>query len=649
MAERTAILIDSDGEFLGTASNPLYVGGIVSVGSLVDLTDVAIASPASGDYIGYDAVTGKYVNKPVTGTGMGDVTGPSGATAGNFPVLDASGKILSDSGVSPTSFGDVDGPAASTARSLAGFSDTGGKTLISLSPTVSAGGVLDMKGQKIIGVAPPDDSGDVATKLYVDQFIQGVSWQPPVIAILSASPANPVDEDRYIIADAATGEWLAHQDSIATWWAAGLRWVYTAPGDGYAAYNEYTGTIWVYNESTQHWVNIGSSGVPEAPSTGTPYSRQDGAWISAQERLFEVNSDDQIYPVPSPQMASVVQLCTAESGNHPYSHTWDDVEVYVTDGAVVVLRGPTGVFTVDDSIDLVTPLGTFTYDINLIQTQPIDVTSRFNLGYNTCHIRTYSTQPTLYSTPELFLDISPPGTRDIVPRNASTGFVGTETDYWRGVCAYTIIALNGFKVGADVLSYLHVGAAPTSHVHALATQVASGFMPQLNGDVASYLRGDGTWGDPGTSVVQVNADWNAAVGVASILNKPDLGTAAYLDVGTDAGDVVQLTNDGKLPAVDGSELTGVIATTVAYVASEDSVLLPASPAVGYIVDFIGTGSPWSITANIGQYIRLLSDESVSGGVLSGSGYEDVLLVYVGNIGGHNTWKVRWYSGSLTAV
>lgn len=57
--------------------------------------------------------------------------------------------------------------------------------------------------------------------------------------------------------------------------------------------------------------------------------------------------------------------------------------------------------------------------------------------------------------------------------------------------------------------------------------------------------------------VNVNADWNASSGDAQILNKPTLGTAAALDVGTGAGNVVQLDSSARLPAVDGSQLTGL--------------------------------------------------------------------------------------------
>ena len=35
-------------------------------------------------------------------TDYGDVTGPEGATAGNFPILDVTGKILSDSTYAPS-------------------------------------------------------------------------------------------------------------------------------------------------------------------------------------------------------------------------------------------------------------------------------------------------------------------------------------------------------------------------------------------------------------------------------------------------------------------------------------------------------------------------------------------------------------------
>lgn len=72
---------------------------------------------------------------------------------------------------------------------------------------------------------------------------------------------------------------------------------------------------------------------------------------------------------------------------------------------------------------------------------------------------------------------------------------------------------------------------------------------------------------------QVNSDWTAATGVASILNKPSLGTVATWDVGTATNNIIQLDASAKLPAVDGSELINVgltveTNTTISVKASE---------------------------------------------------------------------------------
>ena len=57
--------------------------------------------------------------------------------------------------------------------------------------------------------------------------------------------------------------------------------------------------------------------------------------------------------------------------------------------------------------------------------------------------------------------------------------------------------------------------------------------------------------------VNVNADWSAGSGDAQILNKPTLGTAAAKNTGTAAGNLVELDGSARLPAVDGSQLTGI--------------------------------------------------------------------------------------------
>lgn len=77
-------------------------------------------------------------------TGSGDVTGPASAIAGNLPVLDVTGKVLSDSGYDPTDF-------ASAGHNHAGVYDAAG----------TAAGLVGAITPGSIGAAPalsPDDN-----------------------------------------------------------------------------------------------------------------------------------------------------------------------------------------------------------------------------------------------------------------------------------------------------------------------------------------------------------------------------------------------------------------------------------------------------------------------------------------------------------
>ena len=73
----------------------------------------------------------------------------------------------------------------------------------------------------------------------------------------------------------------------------------------------------------------------------------------------------------------------------------------------------------------------------------------------------------------------------------------------------------------------------------------------------------------------VQADWGVTDtgSDAYILNKPALGTAAALDAGTDPSNVLQLDVSGKLPAVDGSQLTNLPAAPVTSVNGQTGIVV----------------------------------------------------------------------------
>jgi hypothetical protein len=86
-------------------------------------------------------------------------------------------------------------------------------------------------------------------------------------------------------------------------------------------------------------------------------------------------------------------------------------------------------------------------------------------------------------------------------------------------------------------------------------------------NVSDLKKSDGTPQIPSTCTASQTMTWSSVTDVftcsnitvtkSQISDFPVLGTAALEDVGTNAGDVVQLDPSGKLPAVDGSQLTNL--------------------------------------------------------------------------------------------
>jgi hypothetical protein len=86
-------------------------------------------------------------------------------------------------------------------------------------------------------------------------------------------------------------------------------------------------------------------------------------------------------------------------------------------------------------------------------------------------------------------------------------------------------------------------------------------------NVSDLKKSDGTPQIPSTCTASQTMTWSSVTDVftcsnititkSQVSDFPTLGTAALEDVGTNAGDVVQLDGSGKLPAVDGSQLTNL--------------------------------------------------------------------------------------------
>ena len=65
------------------------------------------------------------------------------------------------------------------------------------------------------------------------------------------------------------------------------------------------------------------------------------------------------------------------------------------------------------------------------------------------------------------------------------------------------------------------------------------------------------------SLLTNDAAYLTTVAYADVTAKPTLGTASPLNAGTTANNLVQLNGSAQLPAVDGSQLTGIAGSTAA--------------------------------------------------------------------------------------
>ena len=159
---------------------------------------------------------------------------------------------------------------------------------------------------------------------------------------------------------------------------------------------------------------------------------------------------------------------------------------------------------------------------------------------------------------------------------------------------------------------------------ALATVATSGAYADLSGTpTLATVATSGAYADlsgtPTLASVATSGEY------ADLLNKPTLGTAAALDVGTAANNVVQLNGSGALPAVDGSNLTGITADVTTASLGDLSDVTITSAANGDALVYNGTAwvdQALATVATSGAYADLSGTPTLATVATSGS-YDDL--------------------------
>jgi|GEM_PF-7134561 len=166
-------------------------------------------------------------------------------------------------------------------------------------------------------------------------------------------------------------------------------------------------------------------------------------------------------------------------------------------------------------------------------------------------------------------------------------------------------------VTADVAGAVHAATGKTTPVDAdelgLVDSAASNVLKKLTwANLKATLK---------TYFDGIYSTFNGAY--SSLSGKPTLGTAAALDVGTTASHVVQLDGSGKLPAVDGSQLTGIT--------GGGGVIVGTGTVQGYTVADAPATSPNDITITCGN-----SPDGSEGGSVNGVSFDGFNGAHVGD-------------------
>jgi hypothetical protein len=110
-AMKTPITVQAAAEPTGFVPNDPTVTAATAgqIATAVAACEPDLGNPSTAGYILSSTPAGvRSWVPPTTGSGMGDVTGPAGATAGHVVVLDGTGKVLSDGGLAPADFAAAD-------------------------------------------------------------------------------------------------------------------------------------------------------------------------------------------------------------------------------------------------------------------------------------------------------------------------------------------------------------------------------------------------------------------------------------------------------------------------------------------------------------------------------------------------------------
>jgi hypothetical protein len=165
---------------------------------------------------------------------------------------------------------------------------------------------------------------------------------------------------------------------------------------------------------------------------------------------------------------------------------------------------------------------------------------------------------------------------------------------------------------------------------------------------AGLATGGGTLAADRTITVTEASQAEAEAGALQTVVMTPLRTKQHVDarIGTTAGKIIALDGAAKIPAVDGSQLTGLTSSQISGLPSAGQPIPTGAPstwAVGteMFCGITGTGSPSSVAAGVvvsGAYLRVVCASSLSGEIQLVTGDQALSGTWM-NITGQTIYKL----------
>ena len=229
-----------------------------------------------------------------------------------------------------------------------------------------------------------------------------------------------------------------------------------------------------------------------------------------------------------------------------------------------------------------------------------------------------------------------------------------------GVSTNNVLKYDGANWVDGSVAYTEVTGTPTLGTAAAEdVGTAAGNVVQLNGsaqlpavdgslltNVSASVADLDDIGNVDTTGVSTNnvlkydgANWvDGSVAYTEVTGTPTLGTAAAEDVGTAAGNVVQLNGSAQLPAVDGSQLTNLPTSTPSLTSASPSSTYTISTSTGGMEIYLlnptvaitaNIPAPSTVASGYRYYIKNRSANSIT--ITPASGNIDGVATFVLNV------------------